>query len=247
MVWQDTRKAVHVQLLISVVSEDEVGAAVAGGADIVDVKNPREGSLGASFPHVIRRVRELTPPEVPVSAAIGDVPNLPGMAALAAAGAAACGVQYVKVGLLGLREPEDARLLLAAVRRAARECDPSVRVMATAYADAHRVGSLPPLALPAAAAAAGVDGCMLDTAHKSDGTLLTVLGPADREAFVRHCRDAGLLCALAGSLRADDLPEIAALGPDIVGFRGAACRGTRVEGRVEAEAVRRLKARVAAG
>ena len=106
------------ELLISVVGEHEVEAGVGGQADIVDVKNPREGSLGANFPHVIRGVREITPSEVPVSVAIGDFPNLPrnGAAALAAAGgeaarttaghgkgpcAAGCGVQYVKVGLSG--------------------------------------------------------------------------------------------------------------------------------------------------
>ena len=37
----------RVRLLVSVVSADEVEAALAGGADIVDVKNPAEGSLGA--------------------------------------------------------------------------------------------------------------------------------------------------------------------------------------------------------
>jgi hypothetical protein len=233
-------------MLVSVVSADEVGAAVAGGADIIDVKNPREGSLGASPPHVIRRVRQLTPTRLPVSAAIGDAPDLPGMAALAAAGAATCGVDFVKVGLMGSREPGAARALLAAVCRAARQQDPAVRIMATAYADADAVGALPPLELPAVAAAAGADGCMLDTARKGAGTLLTVLGQEALESFVTQSHRAGLLCALAGSLREEDVPRIAALGPDIVGFRSAVCGGDRLEGRVDAEAVRRLKARTAA-
>ena len=233
------------ELLISVIGEDEVGAAVAGGADIVDVKNPREGSLGANFPHVIRRVRALTPAAVPVSAAIGDFPNLPGMAALAAAGAAGCGVQYVKVGLLGPRDHDEAFALLSAVCRAARDENPAVRIMATAYADAGTTGSLPPLELPAVAAAAGADGCMIDTAAKAGGTLLTVLGAAALESFVARCREAGLLCALAGSLRATDMPRLRGLAPDIVGFRGAACREGRRDGSVDREAVLRLKDLVA--
>jgi len=92
-------------LLISVTTPDEVAAAVRGGADIVDIKNPVEGALGASFPDVIRQVRQVTPADLPVSAALGDVPNLPGTVALAALGAASCGVQYVKVGLMGPRQP----------------------------------------------------------------------------------------------------------------------------------------------
>jgi uncharacterized protein (UPF0264 family) len=229
------------QLLVSVVSADEVADAVAGGADIIDVKNPREGSLGASFPHVIRRVRELTPAAVPVSVAIGDAPNLPGMAALAASGAAACRVQFVKVGILGPRDPREALTLLAAVCRAARERDPSVRIMATAYADARKFGSLVPLDLPPVAAEAGADGCMLDTAEKNGGTLLTEMAAAELESFVAGCRRAGLLCALAGSLREEHIARLHELGPDIVGFRGAACGGDRLHGRIDREAVRRLK------
>ena len=232
-------------LLISVVDEAEVGPAVAGGADIVDVKNPREGSLGANFPHVIRRVRELTPPAVPVSVAIGDVPNLPGMAALAAAGAAGCGVQFVKVGLLGPRDHVEAFAVLSAVCRAARDEAPDVRVIATAYADARATGSLPPGELPAVAAAAGADGCMIDTAGKGQVTLLGEMAAADLERFVTRCREAGLYCALAGSLRASDVPRLRELAPDIVGFRGAACRGGRRDGRLDGDAVLRLKELVA--
>ena len=49
------------KLLVSVVNENEVAAAVEGGADIIDVKNPAEGALGANFPRVIRAVRKATP------------------------------------------------------------------------------------------------------------------------------------------------------------------------------------------
>jgi uncharacterized protein (UPF0264 family) len=100
------------QLLISVVNEEEAKSAFGGGADIVDVKNPLEGALGANFPRVIRRVRQCTPPRLPVSVAIGDAPDKPGATALAALGAAVCGVQYVKVGLYGTKKPRQAVFLL---------------------------------------------------------------------------------------------------------------------------------------
>ena len=38
------------RLLVSVVDAAEARLAVAGGVDIVDVKNPAEGSLGAPAP-----------------------------------------------------------------------------------------------------------------------------------------------------------------------------------------------------
>jgi len=76
---------------------------------------------------------------------------------------------------------------------------------------------------------------------KAGGTLLTELDAAELESFVARCREAGLLCAMAGSLRATDMQRLNELAPDIVGFRGAACRGGRRDGGVDREAVLRLK------
>src|SRR3954470_8139299 len=90
------------KLLVSVVDAGGARAAAAAGADIVDVKNPAEGSLGAPSPAVIAGVRAAVPAPLPVSAAIGDMPDLPGTAALAALGAARSGAGFVKVGLWGV-------------------------------------------------------------------------------------------------------------------------------------------------
>ena len=106
----------HMKLLVSVVDAAEARAAAAAGADIVDVKNPAEGSLGAPSPAVIAAVRAAVPAELPVSAAIGDMPNLPGTAALAALGAARSGATFVKVGLWGVSTEDEAVALLRAVR-----------------------------------------------------------------------------------------------------------------------------------
>ena len=229
------------KLLVSVVNETEVAAAVAGGADIIDVKNPREGTLGANFPHVIRRVRSLTPRELGVSATIGDKSNLPGTTSLAALGASVCGVQYIKVGLLGTQIERDAIFVLQQVCRAVREYSSHTRIIAATYADADKVNSLPPLSLVVAAKEAGVDGCLLDTALKGDGTLLTNLSDIQLHAFVEQCRAANLLCALAGSLEERDIPHVCKFAPDIIGVRTAACQGDRFTGLVDRRKVRRLK------
>ena len=229
------------RLLVSVVSEEEVTAAVEGGADIVDVKNPREGALGANFPRVIRRVRQCTPPGLPVSVAIGDAPDKPGATALAALGAAVCDVQYVKVGLYGTKEPRRAVFLLKEVCRAVREHDTGIKIIAAAYADAHKIGALPAPASPSVANEAGADGCMLDTAVKGEGSLFSHLGDDELGDFVQSCHKAGLICALAGSLGQADIPRVSEIGPDIIGFRTAACRGDRIQGNVERQQVERLK------
>lgn len=229
------------KLLISVVNEEEVGPAIRGGADIIDVKNPREGALGANFPRVIRDVRKHTPSGLPVSATIGDSPNKPGSASLAALGAAVCGIQYVKVGLLGTREVRETVFLLSEVCEAVKEYEAGINVIAAAYADANNIGALPPLELQNVATESGVDGCILDTFSKGGSSLFSYLGDDDLRGFVEHCRHKGLLSALAGSLGQNDIRRVAQIGPDIIGFRTAACLGDRVNGTVDFKQVAHLK------
>ena len=214
------------RLLVSVIDAAEARLAVAGGVDIVDVKNPAEGSLGAPVPDVIAQVRDVLPAEVPLSAAIGDLPSLPGTAALAALGAVRSGAAYVKIGLWGPSTREEA----VAVLRAARDAlDSGAAVIAVAYADAARVPSrpLPPRELVPAARQAGVTGCLLDTAIKDGRGLLSWLAPDTLAEMVAEAHVAGLEMALAGELRAEDLPAVRATGADIAGVRSAACREGR--------------------
>jgi (5-formylfuran-3-yl)methyl phosphate synthase len=229
------------RLLLSVTDADEARVAVGAGVDIVDVKNPAEGSLGAPRPGVIERVREVVPPEHPVSAAIGDLPNLPGTAALAALGAARSGAAYVKVGLWGTSTTDEA----VAVLRAAREAvDGGAVVIAGAYADAQRVpgGSLPPQAVVAAAHGAGVAGCLLDTALKDGRGLFEWLTPEALTALVAEGHAAGLEMALAGALRAEDLTVVRTTGADIAGVRSAACRDGRRTASLDPDRIGRLRA-----
>jgi len=228
------------QLMISVVSADETGIAIAGGADILDVKNPAEGSLGAHVPRVIRQVRAAAPRPLKVSAAIGDVPNLPGTIALAALGAAACGVDYVKVGLWGPMTEAEAVFLLQEVRQAVSSF-PAVAVIAAGYADADRAGTLDPRLLPRIALAAGVAGCLIDTAIKDGRRLFDFLTPQTLRNLADEAHAAGLLFALAGALREQDLPLVRDLGADVVGVRTAACREGQRTGPLDAERVRRLR------
>lgn len=229
------------RLLVSVTDASEARVAVEGDVDIVDVKNPAEGSLGAPGPGVIEQVREVVPRERPVSAAIGDLPNLPGTAALAALGAAHSGAAYVKVGLWGTSTTEEAVAVLRAVRDA---LNGGATVIAAAYADAERVsdGPLPPRAVVAAARQAGVGGCLLDTAVKDGRGLLEWLAPEVLEALVAEGHAAGLEMALAGALRAEDLATVRATRADIVGVRSAACRDGRRTAPLDAERIGRLRA-----
>lgn len=228
------------QLMISVISSKEASAALSGGADILDIKNPAEGSLGANFPRVIREIRSLAPETVQVSAAIGDMPNLPGTAALAALGGASCGVDYVKVGLLGPKTTNEAIYLLRAIKQAL-QAYPNTAVIAAGYADAERAGTLDPRLIPRIAREAGMSGCLLDTFVKDGRRLFEFLDPETLAALAQEAHAANMLFALAGSLQADDLLIARDLGADIVGIRSAICRQGQRSGPLDPERVRALR------
>src|SRR6185503_10110110 len=146
---------------------------------------------------------------------------------LAAAGAAACGADYLKIGLRFAADEERAVAFLSAVVEAARAVSPSVRVVAAAYAEAASIGTVAPAHLPAIAARASASGCLVDTALKDGRSLFDHLDAGALARFVAGCRERGLLCGLAGSLTLPHVPRLLEIGPDVVGVRGAICAGGR--------------------
>ena len=231
-----------VKLLVSPTDELDALEAVKGGADIIDVKNPFEGSLGAAFPAMIRKIRDVVKKTIPVSAALGDVPNLPGTIAQAALGAAQAGADYVKIGLHGAAKEEDAVYILTSVVETLNDFDCKSKAVAALYGDHLRAGTLSPLLLPEIAHSAGVETVMVDTAIK-DGRDLFIFMPEEEVAtYIEEARENGLEVALAGSLTGESFKTAAGLNPDIVGVRTAALPGgDRTGGRVDANLVKELK------
>ena len=215
------------RLLVSPMNMEEAHAALAGGADILDVKNPKEGSLGANFPWVIRSVADLAKGRIPVSATIGDLEFKPGTASLAALGAASSGADYVKAGLLGVKTEVQAEEMLKAIVRAVKDLDPEKKVVASGYSDYLRVGSISPMLLPAAAARAGADVVMVDTAIKDGKPTFDFMSEEDLRDFIKLGHSFDLEVALAGSIGFAHLEELARLQPDIIGVRGIVCGGDR--------------------
>ncbi|MGH7673192.1 MAG: (5-formylfuran-3-yl)methyl phosphate synthase, partial [Gemmatimonadales bacterium] len=164
------------QLLVSVASAADAHAALAGGADVIDAKDPRRGALGAVTPRALRSICAAVRSRRPVSAALGDALDERAIARAVAA-AAAAGVAFVKVGFRGVTSPDRALALTTAATRAARATGGATRLVIVAYADATRAGSMPPTALVEIAARAGAGGVLLDTAFKGAGGLFELLSP----------------------------------------------------------------------
>jgi hypothetical protein len=218
----------------------EARAALAGGADILDVKNPKEGSLGANFPWAIRAVADLAEGRVPVSATIGDLDYKPGTASLAALGAAVSGADYIKAGLLGVKTGEQAEEMLLGIVKAVKDYDSGKRVVAAGYSDYTRANSVSPMLLPAAAAKAGADLVMVDTAIKDGRSTFEFMNEQDLKDFISLGHDEGLKVALAGTIGFGHLEMLKRLNPDIIGVRGIVCGGDR-RSAIQAELVKKLK------
>jgi (5-formylfuran-3-yl)methyl phosphate synthase len=221
------------QVLGSPISLAEAKVLYEGGIDVIDIKNVKEGSLGANFPWIIREVVQAFPPRpgLRFSATLGDLPYKPGTAALAALGAAVSGVDYVKAGLHGVHTYAEAKAMMQAVVQACKGHRAAITVVAAGYADYRRFGGLPTGELVAAARDAGADLVMVDTAIKDGTTLFDALSLEEIDGFVQAARAAGLQVALAGSIQQAHLPVLKQLQPDVVGVRGALCeQGDRTTG-----------------
>jgi (5-formylfuran-3-yl)methyl phosphate synthase len=227
------------RLLASVTTPEEAEAAISGGADIIDLKDPWRGVLGALPLNDIRTIVRRVAARRPVSATIGDLPSDPTLLTDAIRRTAATGVDYVKVGFFTTEN-------LGACLGAIATLTPDHAVVAVLFADRS-----PPLGDLGGFARAGFAGVMLDTADKAGGRLTQHASLAALRCFVNQAKSLGLFAGLAGALRIDDIPALLELAPDYLGFRGALCTEAQRQsnldpGRLLAvrRAVRPLPARV---
>jgi uncharacterized protein (UPF0264 family) len=219
------------RMLVSVRDVPEALLAAQGGADFIDLKEPREGALGglavATIAAIVRALRERGS-TLPVSATIGDLPMSDLGAILERVEAvAACGVDYVKVGIERVAQ---ASVVLDALASSGHAVVPVF--IGDRGLDFGAVEQ---------ACALGFPALMVDTADKLAGSLFDVLPGAELHRFVGMVRASGALVGLAGALRRPQLAALRALGPDFAGFRSAVCAGDR-SGALDPERLRMLAA-----
>jgi (5-formylfuran-3-yl)methyl phosphate synthase len=228
------------QLLVSAANSEDASAALAGGADIVDAKNPRAGALGAVSLDRLTDIHIAVGGVRPVTAAIGDASDEGAIERLSFE-FAAVGTSLVKVGFNGIGSAARVASLLAAARRGVESGSRGRSgVVAVGYADDDAsVAPAALAALAAIAARAGARGILIDTTDKRGPGLRALVDADTLAAWVARVHDHGLFVALAGKLTASDLPFVRDLGADVAGVRGAACEDGRA-GCVSAERVREL-------
>jgi len=212
------------KILLSVISPEEATIVSKYQPDILDIKNPDEGSLGAQFPWIIKDiVRAVKNTEILCSATLGDLPFKPGTAALAAFGAINCGVKYIKAGLYGIKTYNEACKMMDSISKSVRLVSDDAFVVAAGYADYKRFGGLSYMDIVDAAKNTYTDIVMVDTAIKDGKSLFDAMSINELREFIEYAHSSGLAVALAGSIKKAHLENLIELNPDIIGIRGAVC------------------------
>jgi uncharacterized protein (UPF0264 family) len=228
-------------LLVSVRSAEEAAAALRGGADLIDVKEPRRGSLGRADDATIAAVVARVAGRRPVSAALGELaePDACGLPL------SAPGLAFVKWGLAGAAAGDWLKQLGQRAAEVAAVA-PGCGVVAVAYADWQEVGA-PPVAEVLAFARRRQGGVLLlDTCRKAPRRmLLDYLRVVELARLRQACAESGVLLALAGSLGPAEIAALLPVRPDWFAVRGAACVAGERGGVVAEERVRGLAALLA--
>ncbi|MFQ5800685.1 MAG: (5-formylfuran-3-yl)methyl phosphate synthase [Candidatus Hydrothermarchaeales archaeon] len=225
------------RILISIKDAQEAEAVVgAGGVDIIDVKNPSEGTLGANHPWVIEEVQELISSGTEIAASIGDLDFKPGGASLAAYGVASLGVDYVTASMFRVK-PEEVGIMASKLLRTLEDFETGLII--AGYADYKRCGSADPFEfLPSIE---GTEYVMLDTAIKDGRNILNFVTVEELVEFKEKAHDMGLKLIIAGSIRYSQLEAVKEIAPDVLGFRGIVCEDGRVKKGLVERLVRELK------
>ena len=218
------------RLLVSVRSAAEARLAQLGGADLIDVKEPNLGSLGAAAPEVWSEVAAAIGRTCPLSAALGelvDFVQVPFTAALQ-------GYSFAKLGLAGCERNLDwAERWQAALAQLPAWITP----VAVAYADYRSCGSPPPGEVLRVGLGLGCGAILVDTFDKQRGNLFDAMTLADMHELFVLAESQSVTTVLAGSLRKERLDDALGLQPHYIAVRGAVCRGTR-EGELDSALVR---------
>ena len=199
--------------LASVSSVEEAQLVRSLGADVIDLKDPARGALGALDEDSVRAIASLPDKNAVLSATVGDLPAYAAELETAVIGMHACGVDIVKVGVF---DRTVSPFMLSVLDRLAGR---GISIVLVFFAEMY-----PPDIDFRRLRRGGITGVMLDTCEKANGTLRDKLDDGALSEFVRKAGLAGLVTGLAGSLTREDIPPLLEINPDYLGFRGALCK-----------------------
>lgn len=230
------RSAAPPQLLISVRSAEEVSAALEGGADWIDLKEPSAGPLAAVDVRVAREAEAMLPGGPTLSAALGELRDWENSPAAELLGVA--GLSVVKLGLAGCARRSNWQQEWLSVAAAAAHT--GKQLAAVIYADSQQADAPAPAEIISFAQRAHCRYLLIDTFDKSAGSTFDHLLPDELEHMLRDASQTGMTTVVAGSMGVEQINLLPDEVVDIVAVRGAVCRGDRT-GRIDVRLVEKFR------
>lgn len=204
--------------------------------DLLDMKNPAEGALGALPVATVKQIVNWLAGRCQSSATIGDLPMQAALIQTALLEMQQTGVDYLKVGLFNDTGLADCLRDLQAFLQQF-----NTPVIAVLFADQQYCKSVLTNVLDC-----GFSGVMLDTANKNGQHLLDHQTPEQLQLFVNSVKSRQRLCGLAGALRIEDIAILKPLSADYLGFRSALCPQRQRQQDLVISAVKQLVDKLAA-
>lgn len=228
------------QLLISVTSIKEAQVALQCGADILDLKDPDQGALGALPLELVKEIVTFVNAKGElerkvISATIGDLPMEPELLLKHVVALSETKVNIIKIGFFRDSSVKftDYQSCLEALKSVAES---GVRLIAVLFAEYEY-----PASLVTAIKDAGFYGVMFDTAVKNGATFLDYFSMDEMKEIANNAQAQGLLFGLAGSLSLQHVAMVKAIAPDYMGFRGGVCINNQRKSELDLEKMRTIR------
>lgn len=229
------------QLLVSVTSVDEAQIALQNGADIIDLKNPEQGALGALPLEVVAGIvtfvnaKDVSERKT-ISATIGDLPMEPSLLLQHVMALSETKVDIIKIGFFAgtgalLADYQACLDMLSTVSAS------GVRLIAVLFVEYDY-----PAELVMAIKSAGFYGVMFDTVGKNGTTFLDYYSTDAMKEIAQDVQAQGLLFGLAGSLNLQHVAMVKSIAPDYMGFRGGVCINNQRTSALDSEKIRAISA-----
>lgn len=200
-------------MLASVNSLEEAALILTTKVNIIDLKQPEQGALGALSIATVKEIVRKVNQQKPISATVGDLPMQAELVYDAVRSMTETGVDYIKIGFFPGGDWQQT------ISRLSKISQQGHKLIAVLFADTH-----PDINTIKLLQQAGFSGVMLDTMNKANGSLSEVMNCNKISEFVHQAKSAQLLCGLAGSLKHQDIAVLLNMKPDYLGFRGALCQ-----------------------
>lgn len=217
------------KMLASVKNLQEAKIVLSENIDIIDLKQPEFGALGALPFELITEIVTEIDNRCLVSATIGDLPMDANILFDAVCAMSKTNVDFIKIGFF----PDGNWLEI--VQKLGHLTEKN-RLIAVLFADAN-----PDFAIITELRKSSFSGVMLDTMDKKKGALKQVMPNETIKNFVTLTKQNGLICGLAGSLKLEDIAPLLEFETDYLGFRSALCQANNRTAELDFESLKKVK------